>query len=316
MRPRGQPRLHRAVAVPAFTSRPLLPNAHLLGSKPSCWLPCRSFSSGSQQKDLYEVLGISRGASEGEIKKAYRKEAMRWHPDRNPPEKRAEAQKRFSEAANAYEILSDPVKKKNYDLGGQRGDLGGGGFQGGFPGGHGVHDQESAEKLFREVFGAANLEQIFGQFMGGPTSRALSVGSEVRISKDVHAIHSASRRSRIDSTFDNQRQTSAGKRGHVLKVDPQDQTVKVQVVGVGPVWFGKDAVTPLAVGAGPAGGTPFNIPLYGAFGGMPGGMGNIKTMNRKQEVITLPNGKRKLRITDRIQMPDGSMQEQVSEQDI
>mmetsp|Transcript_57556 Transcript_57556/g.106334 ORF Transcript_57556/g.106334 Transcript_57556/m.106334 type:complete len:357 (+) Transcript_57556:90-1160(+) len=316
LHPRGQPILQRATAL---TAHPLVQRTPRLPvSTPSSWIPCRSFSSGSQQKDLYEVLGLKKGASEDEIKKAYRKEAMRWHPDRNPPEKRAEAQKRFSEAANAYEVLSDPEKKRNYDLGGGFG----GGSPGGYPGGMNMHahtmDQEAAERLFKEVFGGMNLEQLFGQFYGGGESPGvMTVGSEVRVSTDLHAIHSASRRSQIDSTFDSKRQAAAGKRGKVLKVDPKDQTVKVDVAGVGQVWFGRDAVTPISVGpTGPGGPSMFN--MYGGgnnFSARRGGV-TFNAVTRKQEVVTLPNGKRKLRVTELVQMPDGSIQEQVKEQDI
>jgi curved DNA-binding protein CbpA len=63
---------------------------------------------------LYDTLGVSPTASADDIKKAYRRQAMRWHPDRNP-ENRAEAERRFKEIAHAYSVLSDPIKRKNYD---------------------------------------------------------------------------------------------------------------------------------------------------------------------------------------------------------
>lgn len=79
------------------------------------------------KRDYYEVLGVKRGASEADIKKAYRQAAVRFHPDKNPGNKDAEEQ--FKEAAEAYSVLSDPNKRANYDRFGHRG-VGGGGFSG------------------------------------------------------------------------------------------------------------------------------------------------------------------------------------------
>ena len=90
------------------------------------------------KRDYYEVLGVNRDAGDDEIKKAYRKLAMKFHPDRNPDNK--EAEEKFKEAKEAYEMLSDPQKKAAYDRYGHAGvdpSMGGGGqgFEGGFEGG-------------------------------------------------------------------------------------------------------------------------------------------------------------------------------------
>jgi molecular chaperone DnaJ len=102
--------------------------------------------------DLYKVLGVERKASPEEIKKAYRKLARRWHPDRNPDDPKAEA--RFKEISAAYDVLGDPEKRKQYDSGGLGSLFGGGagGGQGGFGGGF---DAGSVGDILSNLFGGA-----------------------------------------------------------------------------------------------------------------------------------------------------------------
>lgn len=71
-------------------------------------------------KDFYKILGIAKGASDDDIKKAYRKQALKWHPDKN---KAANAEEKFKEVAEAYEVLSDPKKREIYDQYGEEGRL-------------------------------------------------------------------------------------------------------------------------------------------------------------------------------------------------
>src|SRR5216117_157050 len=99
------------------------------------------------KRDYYEVLGVDRNASEEEIKKAYRKMAVKFHPDKNPGDKQAE--ENFKEVGEAYEALSDPQKRAAYDQYGHAAfDRTRGG--GGFGRGGGFHDPYD---LFREMFG-------------------------------------------------------------------------------------------------------------------------------------------------------------------
>ncbi|MGN6436797.1 MAG: molecular chaperone DnaJ [Agriterribacter sp.] len=113
------------------------------------------------KRDYYEILGVSKGASADEIKKAYRKVAMQYHPDRNPGDKAAE--EKFKEAAEAYEVLSDDTKKAQYDrfghagVGNNRGGFGGGGM-----------NMDDIFSQFGDVFG----DDIFGSFFGGSRGRS------------------------------------------------------------------------------------------------------------------------------------------------
>jgi len=103
------------------------------------------------QKDYYEILGVSRQASQEDIKKAYRKLAMKYHPDRNPNDTQAE--EKFKEISEAYELLSDEQKRKQYDQFGHTG--GPGGSAGGFQGYQNMDDIfESFNDIFGDIFGA------------------------------------------------------------------------------------------------------------------------------------------------------------------
>ena len=123
------------------------------------------------KRDYYEVLGVSKGASADEIKKAYRKVAMQYHPDRNPGDK--EAEEKFKEAAEAYEVLSDNDKKAQYDRFGHAGMSGNG--RGGFGGGHGMN-MDDIFSQFGDIFG----EDMFGSFFGGGGGGRRSRGTGTR----------------------------------------------------------------------------------------------------------------------------------------
>ncbi|HEY8897363.1 MAG TPA: molecular chaperone DnaJ, partial [Niastella sp.] len=114
----------------------------------------------STKRDYYEILGVQKGASQDEIKKAYRKVAMQFHPDRNPGDKAAE--EKFKEAAEAYEVLSDADKRAQYDRFGHAGVQGNGR---GFGGGNG--NMEDIFSQFGDIFG----DDIFGSFFGGGGGR-------------------------------------------------------------------------------------------------------------------------------------------------
>ncbi len=127
------------------------------------------------KRDYYEVLGLSKNATDDEIKKAYRRIAIKWHPDRNPGDK--EAEEKFKEAAEAYDVLHDPQKRQQYDQFGFEG-LSGGGF-GGFGGGGGF-SMDDIFSMFGDVFGGhGGFGGGFGGFGGG--QRAQQRGADLRI---------------------------------------------------------------------------------------------------------------------------------------
>ena len=126
------------------------------------------------KRDFYEILGVSSSASAEEIKKAYRKVALKYHPDKNPGDKAAE--EKFKEAAEAYEVLSDPKKKQRYDQFGHAG-VGGAASGGGYGGSMSMDDIFSQ---FGEIFGSE--DGAFDSFFGrGRQSRGMRKGTNLRI---------------------------------------------------------------------------------------------------------------------------------------
>ena len=127
------------------------------------------------KRDYYEVLGVARGASEDEIKKAYRKIAMQWHPDRNPGKPEAEA--KFKEATEAYEVLRDADKRARYDQ------MGHAGVTGGPVGGYDASGFDLADALrtfMRDFGGDGSFEDLFGG--GGPQgSRGPTRGNDLQV---------------------------------------------------------------------------------------------------------------------------------------
>ena len=133
-----------------------------------------------EKRDYYEVLGVDKKASADEIKKAYRKKAIQYHPDRNPGDK--EAEEKFKEAAEAYDVLSNPDKRARYDqfgFAGMSGAAGNGGPFGGFSGSMSMDDIFS---MFGDIFGGRGGFGGFSGFGGGgSTQRRGFRGSDLRV---------------------------------------------------------------------------------------------------------------------------------------
>ncbi len=125
------------------------------------------------QRDYYEVLGVDKNADTATIKKAYRKTALKYHPDRNPDDKAAE--EKFKEAAQAYEVLSDEDKRARYDRFGHAGVSGNGGFAGGGMSMEDIMDQ------FSDIFGGSPFDTFFGGGGGRSRRSGGTRGSNLRI---------------------------------------------------------------------------------------------------------------------------------------
>ena len=135
------------------------------------------------KRDYYEVLGVARNASENDIKKAYRRLAMKYHPDRNQGDAAKAAEAKFKEVKEAYEVLCDAEKRAAYDQYGHAGvdpNMGGGGFPGGFGGFGGFEN-------FSDIFG-----DIFGQMRGGRGGRQVHRGNDLSYSMDITLEEAAS----------------------------------------------------------------------------------------------------------------------------
>ena len=132
----------------------------------------------AEKRDYYEVLGVKKGASDAEIKSAYKKMAIKYHPDRNPGDK--EAEEKFKEAAEAYDVLRAPEKRQRYDQFGHAGVNGAGGFGGGAG-----MNMDDIFSMFGDIFGGHSGFGGFGGF-GGGGGRRVEKGSDLRLKVRVN----------------------------------------------------------------------------------------------------------------------------------
>ena len=129
----------------------------------------------AEKRDYYEVLGVQKNANADEIKKAYRKAAIKYHPDKNPGDK--EAEEKFKEAAEAYDVLSNDEKSARYDKFGHAGMSGAAGGAGGFGGFGGGFSMEDIFSQFGDIFGG----HFGGGFGGSRGGRSVNRGSDIRV---------------------------------------------------------------------------------------------------------------------------------------
>ena len=138
----------------------------------------------ADKRDYYEVLGVSKNATDAEIKAAYKKMAIKYHPDRNPGNK--EAEEKFKEAAEAYDVLRDPEKRQRYDQFGFAGMNG----QGGFGGGASM-SMDDIFSMFGDIFGGGSFGGGFGGFsgfggFGGGGGKHVEKGADLRLKVRVN----------------------------------------------------------------------------------------------------------------------------------
>ncbi|MCH5168421.1 MAG: molecular chaperone DnaJ [Prevotellaceae bacterium] len=136
----------------------------------------------AEKRDYYEVLGVSKTASDAEIKSAYKKMAIKYHPDRNPGNK--EAEEKFKEAAEAYDVLRDPQKRQRYDQFGHAGLGGDGGFS------SGGMNMDDIFNMFGDIFGGGSFGGggfgSFGGFGGRSSGRHVEKGADLRLKVRVN----------------------------------------------------------------------------------------------------------------------------------
>ncbi len=184
------------------------------------------------KRDYYEVLGVNKGASDDEIKKAFRKLAVKYHPDKNPGDKTAE--EKFKEINEAYSVLSDKTKRSRYD---QFGHAGVGGDGGGNPFGGGFGGQS-----FNFDFGGGGFEDIINAMFGGGGFRAARRGRDYRTSITIdfeEAIFGATKTIAVEGEqiklkipagiYDGQSIRLAGKGGDAPSADGQRGDLYVEV---------------------------------------------------------------------------------------
>lgn len=190
----------------------------------------------STKRDYYEILGVKRGSDLAAIKAAYRKQALKWHPDKNPDRKQ-EAEQRFKEINEAYQVLSDPQKRRTYDQFGHgafdpsQGAAGAGPFAGGFRSGPFTYTYRTSSggpNPFGDVdFG--DPFEIFESFFGGGFARAAARRPRYSLSIDfLEAIQGVTKEIKVDGKAHKIKVPPGANDGTRIRYDDFDVTIDVR----------------------------------------------------------------------------------------
>ncbi|CAD7955788.1 unnamed protein product [Amoebophrya sp. A120] len=214
----------------------------------------RRFFAAGRYKPPHEILGVGPNATADEIKKAYKKKALQFHPDRNPDNREA-AEKQFKEVSEAYEALTNPSRSSGFGSGADP--SGQGGFHhpnhaGGMPHGARQMTPEEAEKMFQQMFGGG-FHDVFNRMFHGmdeAPSNIVRLNDRLSVLGTRQQVEHYCRQKKISTDNDALRARCLGKTGTVVKMDPRDNTVKLRFESVGDAWFPAEVLTKQSNGNG------------------------------------------------------------------
>ncbi|CAD7926979.1 unnamed protein product [Amoebophrya sp. A25] len=295
----------------------------------------------------HEILGVKPDASPEECKKAYKKKALQYHPDRNPDDREA-AEKKFKEISEAYDAMTNPSARGGFGGAASNGT----GFHsgaargGGMPGARQMTPEE-AERMFQQMFGGG-FHDVFSRMFQGlddAPSNVVRMGDRLSVIENRRAIEQYCRARGIDSVNDDLRARCMGKTGQVVKMDAGDNTVKLRFDDLASkkssvsvdAWFPAEALVKQvdkqgadpfrdaqrfngfhfgqSLGSAAAGGNIFGGGGFGGGGGV-GGAADVISEETYTQVVQGPNGSPQLKVITVRKKRDGTTERIIQTQPI